>query len=70
MVCLRELTALDVMVKDELLHDTSAVIAIEGDLVLQVCYSCDMVIIICCVLCVCVCVCVCVCARVCTVTCM
>ena len=35
-MCLNELTAFEVKIEDELLHDTSAVIAIEGDLDLQV----------------------------------
>ena len=38
-VCLGELTGFSMMVEDELLHGTSAVIAIEGDLDLQVCSS-------------------------------
>ena len=38
-MCLNEFTAFEVKIEDELLHDTSAVIAIEGDLDLQVCSS-------------------------------
>ena len=36
-VCLSELTGFELMIEDELLTGTSAVIAVDGDLDLQVC---------------------------------
>ena len=40
-VAIGEITAFDVVVKDELLHNTSAVFATEGELRIQVSCSCD-----------------------------
>lgn len=40
-VAIGEMSSFDVVARDELLHDTSAVFATEGGLDIQVCWSCD-----------------------------